>query len=50
VAILVWPSYRTIARVFKWLHLVLPAYVLTAFLTIVDWRAAPVRHHRVAQS
>src|SRR5262249_8700331 len=28
---LIWTSYRTIARVFKWLTLVLGAYVLTAF-------------------
>jgi len=33
-------SYRTIARVFKWLTLVLLAYVLTAFVARVDWRLA----------
>src|SRR5438552_12145080 len=40
VVLLVWSSYRTIARVFKWLTLVLGAYVMTAFSVHVDWRAA----------
>jgi NRAMP (natural resistance-associated macrophage protein)-like metal ion transporter len=40
VALLMWSSYRTIARVFKWLTLVLLAYVLTAFVAHVDWRLA----------
>src|ERR1700720_2934656 len=40
VVLLVWSSYRTIARVFKWLTLVLLAYVLTAFVAGVDWRLA----------
>jgi NRAMP (natural resistance-associated macrophage protein)-like metal ion transporter len=40
VGLLLWSSYRTIARVFKWLTLVLLAYVLTAFMAHVDWRAA----------
>lgn len=40
VSLLVWSSYRTIARVFKWLTLVLLAYVLTAFVAHVDWRLA----------
>src|SRR5471030_455232 len=40
VALLMWSSYRTIARVFKWLTLVLLAYVLTAFVARVDWRLA----------
>ncbi len=40
VALLMWSSYRTIARVFKWLTLVLLAYVLTAFVAGVDWRLA----------
>jgi NRAMP (natural resistance-associated macrophage protein)-like metal ion transporter len=39
-AALVWTSYRTIARVFKWLTLVLGAYVITAFVVTVDWRLA----------
>src|SRR6476661_6875206 len=40
VLLLMWSSYRTIARVFKWLTLVLLAYVLTAFVARVDWRLA----------
>jgi NRAMP (natural resistance-associated macrophage protein)-like metal ion transporter len=40
VGLLMWSSYRTIARVFKWLTLVLLAYVLTAFVAHVDWRLA----------
>src|SRR6266481_7677737 len=32
VVLLVWLSYRHIARIFKWLTLVLFAYVITAFL------------------
>jgi NRAMP (natural resistance-associated macrophage protein)-like metal ion transporter len=37
--LLFWTSYRTIARIFKWLTLVLFAYVITAFLARPDWRA-----------
>jgi NRAMP (natural resistance-associated macrophage protein)-like metal ion transporter len=40
VLLLMWSSYRTIARVFKWLTLVLLAYVATAFVAHVDWRLA----------
>jgi Mn2+/Fe2+ NRAMP family transporter len=40
VSLLMWSSYRSIARVFKWLTLVLLAYVLTAFVARVDWRLA----------
>jgi NRAMP (natural resistance-associated macrophage protein)-like metal ion transporter len=40
ISLLMWWSYRAIARVFKWLTLVLLAYVLTAFVAKVDWRAA----------
>jgi NRAMP (natural resistance-associated macrophage protein)-like metal ion transporter len=40
VVLLVWSSYRTIAKVFKWLTLVLLAYVATAFVARVDWRLA----------
>jgi NRAMP (natural resistance-associated macrophage protein)-like metal ion transporter len=40
VSLLMWSSYRTIARVFKWLTLVLLAYVVTAFVAHVDWRLA----------
>jgi NRAMP (natural resistance-associated macrophage protein)-like metal ion transporter len=37
IGLLFWTSYRTIARVFKWLTLVLFAYVITAFLARPDW-------------
>ena len=36
-ALLIWASYQWIARVFKWLTLVLFAYVITAFLAHPDW-------------
>jgi NRAMP (natural resistance-associated macrophage protein)-like metal ion transporter len=36
-ALLFWSSYRLIARVFKWLTLVLFAYVIAAFLSKPDW-------------
>jgi NRAMP (natural resistance-associated macrophage protein)-like metal ion transporter len=39
VAALFWTSYRLLARVFKWLTLVLFAYVITAFLAHPDWAA-----------
>ena len=39
VSLLFWSSYRQIARIFKWLTLVLFAYVLAAFLAHPDWRA-----------
>ena len=39
VALLFWLSYRRIARIFKWLTLVLFAYVITAFLAHADWGA-----------
>ena len=39
VVLLFWTSYKLIARVFKWLTLVLFAYVLTAFLARPDWWA-----------
>lgn len=38
-ALLIWTSYKFIARVFKWLTLVLFAYVITAFLAHPDWSA-----------
>ncbi len=38
-SMLLWSSYKTIARVFKWLTLVLFAYVLAAVLAKPDWRA-----------
>jgi NRAMP (natural resistance-associated macrophage protein)-like metal ion transporter len=37
VGLLFWTSYRTIARIFKWMTLVLFAYVITAFLVRPDW-------------
>ena len=37
VALLVWSSYRHMARVFKWLTLVLFAYVAAAFLAHPRW-------------
>jgi NRAMP (natural resistance-associated macrophage protein)-like metal ion transporter len=38
-ALLIWSSYRWIVRVFKWLTLVLFAYIITAFLAHPDWGA-----------
>lgn len=40
VGFLFFSSYRQIARIFKWLTLVLLAYVVTAFFASVDWRLA----------
>ncbi len=42
LGLLIWTSYKLIARVFKWMTLVLFAYVLTAFFAHVDWRRALV--------
>jgi Mn2+/Fe2+ NRAMP family transporter len=39
LGLLLWTSYRTMARIFKWLTMVLFAYVITAFLAHPDWRA-----------
>jgi NRAMP (natural resistance-associated macrophage protein)-like metal ion transporter len=39
ISMLFWTSYGFIARVFKWLTLVLFAYVIAAFLAHPDWRA-----------
>jgi NRAMP (natural resistance-associated macrophage protein)-like metal ion transporter len=39
-AALIWFSYRRIAKLFKWITLVLLAYVATAFFARVDWGAA----------
>jgi NRAMP (natural resistance-associated macrophage protein)-like metal ion transporter len=36
-SLLIWTSYNLIARVFKWLTLVLFAYIITAFLARPDW-------------
>ncbi|MDP8983211.1 MAG: divalent metal cation transporter [Acidobacteriota bacterium] len=38
-SLLIWTSYRTIARIFKYLTLVLFAYVITAFVVHPDWKA-----------
>jgi NRAMP (natural resistance-associated macrophage protein)-like metal ion transporter len=38
--LLFWTSYQLIAKVFKWLTLVLFAYVLASFYAHVDWRHA----------
>ncbi len=38
-ALLFWSSYRIMAKIFKWLTLVLFAYVITAFLAHPDWTA-----------
>jgi len=39
VALMMWGSYRWIAQIFKWLTLVLFAYVVTAFIVRPDWIA-----------
>ncbi len=39
VGLLFWSSYRHIVRIFKWLTLVLFAYVAAAFLAKPDWSA-----------
>jgi Mn2+/Fe2+ NRAMP family transporter len=39
ISLLFWTSYGFIAKVFKWLTLVLFAYVIAAFLARPDWRA-----------
>src|SRR5215467_14035220 len=52
LALLFWSSYRVIARLFKWLTLVLFAYVVAAFLAHPDWHAVvrsltqPIGHSR----
>jgi NRAMP (natural resistance-associated macrophage protein)-like metal ion transporter len=40
IGLLFWASYTLIAKIFKWLTLVLFAYVLASFLAHVDWRHA----------
>jgi NRAMP (natural resistance-associated macrophage protein)-like metal ion transporter len=42
LVLLIWTSYKFIARAFKWITLVLFAYVLTSFFAHVDWRQALV--------
>ena len=40
ILVLIFSSYRLIAKIFKWLTLVLFSYILTAFLARADWGAA----------
>jgi NRAMP (natural resistance-associated macrophage protein)-like metal ion transporter len=37
LGLLLWTSYRTMAKIFKWLTMVLFAYVITAFLAHPNW-------------
>src|SRR5258705_8244608 len=39
ILLIFWTSYKFIARIFKWVTLVLFAYVITAFLSQPDWGA-----------
>ncbi len=40
LGLLFWASYKLIARIFKWMTLVLFAYVFASFYAHVDWRHA----------
>jgi NRAMP (natural resistance-associated macrophage protein)-like metal ion transporter len=40
IGLLFWTSYKLVARIFKWLTLVLLAYVFASFYAHVDWRHA----------
>jgi NRAMP (natural resistance-associated macrophage protein)-like metal ion transporter len=40
IGLLFWTSYKLIAKIFKWLTLVLFAYVFASFYANVDWRHA----------
>src|SRR6202158_386404 len=40
LGLLFWSSYKLIARIFKWMTIVLFAYVLASFYAHVDWRHA----------
>jgi NRAMP (natural resistance-associated macrophage protein)-like metal ion transporter len=40
VGLLFWSSYKLIARIFKWMTVVLFAYVFASFYAHVDWRHA----------
>jgi NRAMP (natural resistance-associated macrophage protein)-like metal ion transporter len=40
IGLLFWTSYKLLARVFKWMTLVLFAYVFASFYAHVDWRHA----------
>ena len=37
LGLLFWTSYRTMARIFKWLTMVLFAYVVAAFMSHPNW-------------
>jgi NRAMP (natural resistance-associated macrophage protein)-like metal ion transporter len=54
VVLLLWASYRTMARIFKWLTSALFAYFITAFFAHPDWekvvRATFVPHMEWSQS
>jgi NRAMP (natural resistance-associated macrophage protein)-like metal ion transporter len=39
ISLLFWTSYRHIAKIFKWLTLILFAYIIAAFLAHPDWKA-----------
>src|ERR1700734_2769111 len=40
LALMVWTAYRTMARIFKWLTLVLFAYIIAAFMAHPNWKSA----------
>src|ERR1700684_116794 len=40
LALVIWSSYKRMARIFKWMTLVLFAYVLASFFAHVNWRQA----------
>ena len=40
IGLLLWSSYKLIARIFKWMTVVLFAYVFASFYAHVDWRHA----------
>jgi len=40
VVLMFWASYKLMAEIFKWMSLVLFAYVFASFYTHVDWRQA----------
>ncbi len=42
VVLMFWASYKLMAEIFKWMTLVLFAYVFTSFFANVDWRQALV--------
>ena len=40
VVLMFWASYKLMAEIFKWITLVLFAYVFASFYAHVDWRRA----------